>query len=121
VKFSTHLLDEAIAKKKADDEKARLQYLEKVFAALCKLSKEIDFKEAYIFGSLAKPFSFSPGAGGFGGCSDIDIGFAGLRDEDFFKAAAFLSSELEIDVDVVQLEGHRLEEKIKREGIKWTG
>ncbi|GFP39274.1 hypothetical protein HKBW3S47_00973 [Candidatus Hakubella thermalkaliphila] len=50
----------------------------------------------------------------------MDIGFVGLRDEDFFKAMSFISREIGVEVDVIQLEGHRLEARVKREGLKWT-
>jgi uncharacterized protein len=53
--------------------------------------------------------------------SDVDIAFYKLKDEDFFKAISFLSRRLARDVDVIQLEGHRLEEKRKSTGIKWNG
>lgn len=53
------------------------------------------------------------------GSSDVDIGFVWLRDEHFFRVGAFLSTMLRSDVDVVQLEGHPLEEKVKGEGIRW--
>jgi len=44
----------------------------------------------------------------------------GLKDEDFFKATAFISREVGRDnVDVVQLAGHCLAEKVMREGIPW--
>jgi len=52
----------------------------------------------------------------------VDVAFVGLRDEDFFTAMAFLSQELETDVDVVQLEASPLREKIRKEGIPiWKG
>ena len=76
------------------------------------LSGEVDFKEAYLFGSITKPFRFSEK-------SDIDIGFLGLSDRDFFKAMSIISKKTGFDVDLVQLEGHRLKEKIVREGTKW--
>ena len=38
---------------------------------------------------------------------------------DFLKAASFISSEIGRKVDVIQLEGFRFAEKIKKEGIKW--
>lgn len=91
----------------------RLETLEKLFNTLERLNEDVPFKEAYIFGSLAKPFKFFED-------SDIDIGFMGLEDGHFFKAISFISGEIGGDVDVIQLEGHRLAEKIKKEGIKWT-
>jgi uncharacterized protein len=111
--YSTVLLDRALEEKKKAQEKCRLQLLEKLNHALDALSREIPFKEAYFFGSVTEPFRFS-------GRSDIDLGFVGLRDDHFFKAMSFLSSELCADVDIVQLEGHRFGKKIRRVGIRWT-
>jgi predicted nucleotidyltransferase len=112
-RFSTHLLDKAIEREGKEREKLRLQLIKRLFAALDKLSIDIPFKEAYLFGSITKPNRFLKS-------SDIDIGFSELTDENFFKAMSFISEDIGIDVDVIQLEGHRLAEKIKREGIKWT-
>lgn len=113
-KFSTYLLDEVIEREKREEEELRLQIIEKVLYLLDNLSKEIPFKEAYIFGSVVKPYRFLK-------CSDIDIAFMGLEDEYFFKVMSFISMEVGIDVDIIQMEGHRLVERIKREGIRWRG
>ncbi|MEW6102643.1 MAG: hypothetical protein AB1630_02300 [bacterium] len=110
--FSTHLLDEAIERQRQEQEELRLYLIKKLFAILDKLNQEVFFKEAYLFGSIDKPHGFLKN-------SDIDIGFIGLRDEEFFNVMSYLSREIGIDVDVIQLEGHRLSEKIKKEGIKW--
>ncbi len=112
--FSTHLLDQAIRNRKEAGEKRRLELLKDVLSALDRLSHKIVFDDAYLFGSITKPYHFSS-------ASDLDIGFIGLRDEDFFRVMAFLSDELDIDVEIVQLENHRLAKKIKKEGIKWRG
>lgn len=113
MRFSTALIDEAIDRKRKEREAKRLQLIERLFDILKKLSKSVSFDEAYIFGSVIKPHRFAE-------LSDIDIGFIGLKDEAFFKVMAFVSDEIGLDVDVIQLEGHRLADKIKREGMKWT-
>jgi len=110
--FDTHLLDQGLLRRRELREKRRKERLEEVFHVLKELSDEVPFREAYIFGSLAKPFRFFDD-------SDIDIAFVGLKDEDFFQTMAFLSRKLASDVDVIQLEEHPLEEKIMREGIRW--
>ncbi|RLA97983.1 MAG: hypothetical protein DRG32_02475 [Deltaproteobacteria bacterium] len=110
--FSTHLLDRALADEKERRERRRKELLESVFQALEELSHEITFREAYIFGSLTKPYRHFDE-------SDIDIGFVGLKNEDFFQAMAFLSRKLGTEVDLLQLENHRLQEKILKEGIRW--
>ena len=111
-RFSTHLLDRALAKERLKREERRRERLTDVFRALDELSSRISFEEAYIFGSLVKPYRYFDN-------SDVDIAFVGLKDEDFFQAMAFLSRELGTEVDILQLEGHPLWEKILREGIRW--
>lgn len=111
-KFSTYLLDAAIERKRRAREEFRLQLIEKVFNALNKLAVDIPFKEAYLFGSIVKPHKFMKD-------SDIDIGFVGLKDDHFFRVISFISSEIGVDIDVIQLEGHRLEDKVKEKGIRW--
>lgn len=112
MKTGTALLDEVIAKKRKRQEDIRLRAVEKVLAAIGRLSEIIPFAEAYLFGSVAKPYRFTE-------TSDIDIGFVGLDDKHFFKAMSFLSQETGHDVDIVQLENHRLSDKIKKGDIQW--
>ncbi|RDV84797.1 nucleotidyltransferase domain-containing protein [Ammonifex thiophilus] len=106
-RFSTHLIDAVLERKRKEREEVRKKLLEQTFKALERLAQIYSFEEAYIFGSLVKPGRFLPGV------SDIDIAIAGLDDKDFFPTAAFLSSELGTDVDLVQLECHPLAETIK--------
>ncbi|MEK6713115.1 MAG: nucleotidyltransferase domain-containing protein [Nitrospirota bacterium] len=113
MRFSTVLIDQAINRKRNEDEARRLQCIERLFDILRNLSKSVFFEEAYIFGSVVKPHRYSE-------LSDIDIGFTGLKDEDFFKTMSFISGQIGVEVDIIQLEGHRLVEKIMREGVRWT-
>jgi len=109
---STAILDEVIEKEKTDQENQRLNTIRTITRVLDDLSGIIDFQEAYLFGSITKPFRFSEK-------SDIDIGFIGLSDRDFFKAMSIINEKTGLNVDIVQLEGYRLQEKILREGAKW--
>jgi len=111
-KFETPLLDKVLEREKREREGLRLQLIKKLFDIFGRLRREVPFEDAYLFGSIIKPYKFMEG-------SDVDIGFTGLGDEYFFKAMSFISREISRDVDVVQLEGHRLAEKIKRDGMKW--
>lgn len=111
--FSFYLLERALEKRKRALECLRLDTIKRVEEALEKASLGIPFQEAYLFGSVTKP-------GHFREDSDIDIGFYGLKDEDFFRMMSFLSEELRRDVEVVQLEGHRLEDRVRKEGMRWT-
>lgn len=109
----TYLLDKVLQRKSIERERLRLASIEKAKKILKEMSKSIGFEKVYLFGTITKPYRFSEG-------SDIDIAFVGLKDEDFFSALAYLSRNLGRDVDILQLEKHRLREKIIREGIVWT-
>jgi len=113
-RFSTHLLDAAIARRRAERERLRQEIVALALTALDELAKEIPFQEAYLFGSVARPYRFHP-------YSDVDIAFVGLPDEHFFRAMAFLSRKLGRAVDVVQLESVRWKDAIMRGGIRWKG
>jgi len=110
--YSTAFLDEVIEKQKREREKQRLLTIEKVFSVIDHLSGEMALDEIYLFGSVTKPFRFSEE-------SDIDLACTGLKDRHFFKLMSAISRATGHDVDIVQLENHRLADKIKREGIKW--
>jgi len=112
MKFSTILLDQTLKKKRYEQEELRKQTLKKLDKILHEMSKIIPFKGAYIFGSITKPYQFTRE-------SDVDIAFLGLDDCDFFRAMSILSIKLKRDVDIVQLEHHRIKDKIIRDGIKW--
>jgi len=109
----TYLLDKILKRKGMDRERLRLISIEKVKKILKEMSETISFDKAYLFGTITKPYRFSEE-------SDIDIAFVGLRDADFFLALAYLSRNLGRDVDILQLEKHRLRKKIIQEGIVWT-
>lgn len=110
--FSTHVLDRALARRREENERLRREVLEAVFAALAELSATVAFDEAWVFGSLAGP-------GRFAKRSDVDIAVSGLRDEDFLRAAAFLSDALGRPLDLLQIQTSRHEDKIRGEGIPW--
>ena len=111
-RFSTYLLDYALVREREGREQERQERIAAVLKALDALSHLISFDQSYVFGSLTKPFRFFKD-------SDIDIGFVGLKDEDFFQTIAFLSRKLGREVDVLQLEDHPLRAKVMREGMKW--
>ena len=110
--YITALLDEVIEKKKKERENLRLHVIAKILKAIDRLSGEITFDEAYLFGSVTKPFRFLES-------SDIDIGFVGLDNRHYFKVISYISEEAGRDVDIIQLEDHRLADKIKKGGIRW--
>ncbi|MEW6525263.1 MAG: hypothetical protein AB1444_01190 [Spirochaetota bacterium] len=73
---STYILDTILIKKKEERERIRCELLHKIHSVLEELYAVISFQEAYIFGSITRPYSFYE-------YSDIDIGFIGLDDKDF--------------------------------------
>ena len=111
-RFSTKVLDRSLAEKRARLERLRKDRVNEAMEALSALAGQMDFDDAYLFGSITKK-------GKFGNKSDVDIGFVGLKGRDVLRATTFLSGELGINVDVVQLEGYRLARKIMQEGMRW--
>lgn len=109
----TYLLDKALQKKRMEKERLRLAIIEKAKKILKQMGETVPFEKAYLFGTMTKPYRFSEE-------SDIDIAFIDLKDEDFFPALAYLSRSLGRNVDILQLEKHRLKKKIMKEGILWT-
>jgi predicted nucleotidyltransferase len=106
--------DMAVQEKMEKREEERKRVLQRITDALDLLAREIKFSEAHIFGSLIHPYRFREN-------SDVDIGFLGLADEDFFRTIGFLSRAIGRDVDVIQLESHPLKDKIQTvEIIEWT-
>ena len=104
------LLADYRRKKKLQCEVLRKDIIVKIQAAVSELEKTVPFKEAYIFGSVLTPY--------FSEDSDIDIAFTGLKDNDFFKTMRLLSEYTGRDIDIIQLESHRLKDKILKEGVK---
>lgn len=105
--------DIAVQERRAKREEERMRILQKTTNALNLLANKIKFSQAYIFGSLICPYRFKES-------SDVDIGFLGLADKDFFRAIALLSREIGRDVDVIQLENHPLKDRIQTgEIIQW--
>ena len=99
-------------RKDEERERGRKDFISDVFGVLERLSKEVYFMEAYIFGSVTKPYQF-------GESSDVDIAFKGLDKESLFVAVSFLNRELGREVNVALLENVHFKEKIIRDGIKW--
>jgi len=99
-------------RKSQEREKYRKDFIDEVFKALEKLTKEVFFEEAYIFGSLTKPYQF-------GKRSDVDLAFKGLDKDKLFITISHLSLELGRDVNVVAIDDVHFKDKILREGIKW--
>lgn len=108
----TELLENYLKAVEVKKEEKRLELLRRTLDALDQLSREINFKKAYVFGSVLKKKKFYYD-------SDIDIAVLGLKDEDFFYFMSRAAEILGRDVDVAQLEKHRLKDKIMKDGLLW--
>lgn len=106
------IIKEVYKKKSEERERLRTRVIQDTLKALERLSEEVSFREAYIFGSLVKPYQF-------GKFSDVDIAFSGLDKDKLFFVTSFLSRYLERDVNVVHIEDIHFKDKILKEGIKW--
>lgn len=111
--FSCDLLNDVQCARRTRREAERQAVLKQMWELLPRLAAIIRFHEAYVFGSVLSSKRFRDD-------SDVDVAFVGLHDKDFFPAMAWLSRELGREVDVIQLEGHRLADKIRKEGLRWT-
>lgn len=102
-----------VHRKKAEErEMRRKEVIDDVFNALKELSDEVFFEEAYVFGSITKPYQFWES-------SDIDIAFKGFDNEKLFSATGFLSARLERDVNLISIEKVHFRDKIIMEGLRW--
>ncbi|MEW6618218.1 MAG: nucleotidyltransferase domain-containing protein [bacterium] len=107
------IIERTYREKAEKTEFLRKELLEKTFRVVEELSGIVSFEEAYIFGSLTKPYRF-------GEFSDIDIALKGFDKDKLTLATSFLSRNLERDVNVVPLEEiHFAERIIMGGGIKW--
>jgi uncharacterized protein len=111
--FSTALLDAALKRRRALNEQQRLAALARVTAWLETQGDRYDIQEAYLFGSIARPYQFSDR-------SDVDVAAENIRPDLFFDAMASLSEAVERDVDLVELLKCPFAAKIRQQGIRWN-
>lgn len=111
--FSTALLDAALERRRALNEQQRLATIARVTAWLETQGDRYDIQQAYIFGSITRPYQFSEH-------SDVDVAAENIRPDRFFDAMASLSEALERDVDLVELLKCPFATKIRQQGIRWN-
>ena len=109
-RFSTALIDKAHSRRLREQEETRVRTLERLRQAVERLP--VSFDTAVAFGSVTRK-------GRFGPSSDIDLGVFGLADEHYFVAKRYLEHELSRDVDLIQLEHHRMRDTILKGGSVW--
>lgn len=103
---------DAYQRKDAEREKLRKKTLKEACNTLGKLSEEVQFEAAYIFGSVLEMNRFSEH-------SDVDIAFLGLDRDELFYVTSFISSKIGRDVNIIHLEDISFKDKILSEGFQW--
>ena len=81
MKYGT-FVREALEEKKKTRELFRKRMISEVFEVLDGLSEKVTFDEAFLFGSLVRPYAFNDH-------SDIDIGFLNLDNDVFSLPSLF--------------------------------
>jgi len=104
--FKTTRLDRRWREKRRENEKRRQQTLQRVLELLPRLAQRYGFHHAYILGSVTKKGRFRQN-------SAIDLAIEGLGDEKYFTFWAEVSDKFNREVDVIQIEKHRLEKNIQ--------
>ncbi|MDR4499698.1 MAG: nucleotidyltransferase domain-containing protein [Candidatus Scalindua sp.] len=110
--FKMQKIKEAYQRKDAEREKLRIKTLQNVCNILGKLSEEVQFEDAYIFGSVLEENRFSEH-------SDVDIAFLGLDRDELFYVTSYISGKIGRNVNIIHLEDISFKDKILMEGLRW--
>lgn len=111
--FDTHLLDEALARRRIVLERERQAALASVLRLLEELGPRYGIRRAYIFGSITRPGHFTE-------ASDVDIAVEPMGPEHFFAAMSAFALALGREVDLVELDKCHFAYRIRERGIEWT-
>ncbi|MGD1904612.1 MAG: nucleotidyltransferase family protein [Leptolyngbyaceae cyanobacterium] len=93
-------------------EQQRLATLSQVLKWLEVSSSCYDIAGAYVFGSLIRPYRFTPR-------SDVDIAVTTINPTHFFAAMAALSEWVQRPVDLVELAKCPFAERVCQQGLLW--
>jgi predicted nucleotidyltransferase len=110
--YPTPLLDKAIANRRQQNEQQRLIMIEQVIRWLESKAQNYGITQAYLFGSVVRPY-------GFGRYSDIDLALEMIDPNYFFQAMAKLSERVGRDVDLVELSKCSFGDRIRQQGLLW--
>jgi len=110
--FDTSLLDEALARRRAGQERERRQILADTLRLLDELGPRYRIQRAYIFGSVTRPGRFTPD-------SDVDIAVE-MTEPEHLTAISVFAAALGREVDLVDLGKCHFSHRIRQEGIEWT-
>lgn len=111
--FNTDKLDQILKERATQNENQRQEVLKSVQHWLNDHAETYGVEQAYIFGSLTRPYQFQPH-------SDIDIAVEQVDPEGMFLMISFLMTDMNRDVDVIDLRKCHFAHKIRETGILWT-
>ncbi|MFO7826174.1 MAG: nucleotidyltransferase domain-containing protein [Cyclobacterium sp.] len=111
--FDPYLWREKRRKQLDSYEENRKMLLSRIDDALEELSRQYEWAEIYLFGSIISPGKFRPD-------SDVDIGIKGLDKFELYAFIGDISAFLNRNVDVVRMEECPFAEKIRKSGVKWN-
>ena len=111
--FKTHLLDEALIRRKEALEQERQTTLQQVKQWLAVNGKRYGIEQAYIFGSLIRPNRFTKQ-------SDVDLAVESIEPEHLFLAMTALAETIGREVDLIELSKCPFAHRIRQEGVLWT-
>lgn len=106
--FDISLWKKLLEEEFSSREKKRKKTLTDVLDSLKSYFSSKKVTKVYLLGSVLKK-------GAFYDFSDIDIAVEGLA-EDYFQTLSELEALLDKEVDLVELEGHRLREEVEKWG-----
>ncbi|MGB9723389.1 MAG: nucleotidyltransferase family protein [Chloroflexia bacterium] len=95
-RFDTSLLDTTLEEQRRAWEEERRQVVARMLELLDRWGPALGIRQAYLFGSVARPGHFRPD-------SDVDLAMEQIAGESLFRAMACFSEELDRPVDVVEL------------------
>ncbi|WP_206043966.1 nucleotidyltransferase domain-containing protein [Geitlerinema sp. P-1104] len=111
--FNTDTLDRILKEQALQNENKRQDVLKSVKHWLDDHAATYGVERAYIFGSLTRPHQFKSH-------SDIDIAVEQVDAEGIFMMISFLMTDMNRDVDVIELRKCHFADKIRETGILWT-
>jgi predicted nucleotidyltransferase len=110
--FDISLWEEGLRERREHNEALRRRTLARISSVLEALRQRYAWREIHVFGSVLQPGRFGPD-------SDLDFAVLGLPKGDLYRLVGELSDALQRRVDVVVLEETRMEEAVRRKGVRW--
>ena len=111
--MTTHLLTEILQQRRTQQEQERQVAVQKAQQWLDEHGTAYGIRRAFIFGSVIRPGHFHKN-------SDVDIAVESVALEQYCMAISLLSTWLERDVDLIELDKCHFQHRIRQTGQEWT-